>query len=182
MKLLSSTKKNHEQKKASVALLIGTQGENKKQKKCVNWAPIIVACLQLLWLNLTRSAKHASNAGAGSNQPAFCIFGPMGHPPWPGSLWKFTLFLLAGQSGGQVSGDDSVVWRHFVLWYWHWFRSFVTRRTVHTPPLSVLAIYWYNGGQREAQLGGNALCREMLAKSKPASECIRKGGNAMNSN
>ena len=82
MKLLSSTRKNHKKKKASVALLIGTQGENKKQKNCFNWAPIIVACLQLLWLNLTRSAKHASNTGAGSNQPAFCIFGPMGQPPW----------------------------------------------------------------------------------------------------
>ena len=91
--LATCNRKNHEQKKASVALLIGTQGENKKQKKCFNWAPIIVACLQLLWLNLTRSAKHASNAGAGSNQPAFCIFGPMGQPPW--HFWSHGSTTLA---------------------------------------------------------------------------------------
>ena len=91
--LATCNRKNHEQKKASVALLIGTQGENKKQKNCFNWAPIIVACLQLLWLNLTRSAKHASNTGAGSNQPAFCIFGPMGQPPW--HVWSHGSTTLA---------------------------------------------------------------------------------------
>ena len=76
-----------------MALLIGTQGGNKKQKNCFNWAPIIVACLQLLWLNLTRSAKHASNTGAGSNQPAICIFGPMGQPPW--HVWSHGSTTLA---------------------------------------------------------------------------------------